>query len=313
MAGKRKRTRPAPPGRRSLTTVARAALRKRLRNVARYLRLAARKPNEDAEYVHQVRVWSRRSGVAVKLFGELLKRKQRDWFRKHLKQIRLAADLARDCDVMMIQLTGDPAGQRVLEQIRQHRQEAQEPIVEIDRRMTAKSAFQKHTAALLASLTDRSRKTVRKQKPLTAWAARALSPTADEFFAAGAADLSSAEGLHRLRIQAKKFRYAMELLFQAFPAEFEESAYPAVKEIQTRLGEINDAAVAAERFQNWVQEAASPAEADYFRMLAEREAATFAQRRERFLTWWSDSRRERLHRQCQKLLSTAATPRGRGG
>ena len=306
MTVNRKRRRPAPPSRRLLTTVARDALQKRLKNVARYLRLAALSPSEDVEYVHQLRVWSRRGGVAMTVFAELLKKKHFKWFKKHLKQIRRAADLARDCDVMTAQLAGDPAGQRIFAQLQQHRRSAQQPIVNVYNRMTADSVFTRHTAALLASLADRRRKTVRNQSPLPSWAAKQLSPLADDFFAAGSADLSSAAGLHRLRIQAKKLRYAMELLFQGFPAEFEQRAYPAVKEIQKRLGEINDHAVAAERFRNWMHQAASPAEVEYFRLLAEAEVAAFEKSRLKFLTWWSEPRRTRLNRQFQKLLRTAA-------
>jgi CHAD domain-containing protein len=289
-----------------LTVVARDALRKSLAKVATNLRRTAKRTPGNVEYVHQLRVWSRRATAAVTVFRELLEKKHVDWFKKNLKKLRRAADDARDCDVMAERLSDDPAAQRVLAEIEEHRQKAQKPIAAAWQHMNAHNRFKGHVEWLLARLENPNRKAVRKQQPFKPWAAARLRPLVDEFFASGCADLSSAKGLHRLRIQSKKLRYAMELLTQAIAPDFQDKAYPAVKRIQEQLGEINDLAVAAEKFRNWMREAGSDEEAEFFRRLAETEQSEFEQKRGEFLAWWSDARRWRLRRRFDKLLCDAA-------
>src|SRR5207247_10117237 len=90
------------PGTRAKQPVAKAArraLRLRLGEVCRMLPLAARHAHEDVEYVHQLRVASRRAVATVDVFWDLLPTKRRQWVRKQLKRVRRAAGEARDSDM----------------------------------------------------------------------------------------------------------------------------------------------------------------------------------------------------------------------
>src|SRR5271156_3245082 len=80
--------------------VARRALDARLSSVWEWLPLASDQPDEDLEYVHQLRVSSRRAMAAIDTFESLLPRRRTAWFRKQLNRVRRAAGNAREFDVL---------------------------------------------------------------------------------------------------------------------------------------------------------------------------------------------------------------------
>src|SRR5205823_1439505 len=57
-------------------------------------------------------------------------------------------------------------------------------------------------------------------------------------------DLSDYANLHRVRIEGKRLRYAMEVFADCFPAEFRDELYPQVEALQETLGKANDSHVA---------------------------------------------------------------------
>ncbi len=83
-----------------VTDVARQALDKRLSTVWRCLPLAAHKADDDIEYVHQLRVASRRAMAAIEIFESFLPKHRAAWFKRQLKRVRNAAGDARDFDVL---------------------------------------------------------------------------------------------------------------------------------------------------------------------------------------------------------------------
>ncbi len=56
--------------------------------------------------------------------------------------------------------------------------------------------------------------------------------------------------LHRLRITAKRLRYAIEVFAGCFPPPLKEAVYPAVEQAQELLGAVQDGHVAAERLEH---------------------------------------------------------------
>src|SRR5262249_41512594 len=69
-----------------------------------------READKDPEYVHQLRVGTRRAGAAVEIFSVCLPEKVYKAARKQLKRLRRAAGEARDWDVFLMSLTD--AGQK---------------------------------------------------------------------------------------------------------------------------------------------------------------------------------------------------------
>ncbi|MBN9518646.1 CHAD domain-containing protein [bacterium] len=88
---------------------ARVVLAARFEVVRQYLPLAAARPYEDVEYVHQLRVGTRRAGAALRVFGACLPRKHLRAAKGALRGLRRAAGDARDWDVFLLALA-DAAG-----------------------------------------------------------------------------------------------------------------------------------------------------------------------------------------------------------
>ena len=92
-----------------LEDVAVRSLDSRLQPVMHFVPLAAKHPEQDVEYVHQMRVWARRASAAVSLYETLLPKRRRKWISAQLKWIRRAANDARDSDVFALRLAADQA------------------------------------------------------------------------------------------------------------------------------------------------------------------------------------------------------------
>src|SRR5690348_512201 len=83
---------------------ARHVLFVRLQVVKDYLPRAALEPDHDIEYVHQLRVGSRRADAALRIFRACLPAKAHRKARRRLRKLRRAAGAARDWDVFLADL-----------------------------------------------------------------------------------------------------------------------------------------------------------------------------------------------------------------
>jgi len=229
--------------RENVARVAARMLRARLAAVAHFLPLAAKKADENVEYVHQLRVWSRRSVAAVELCDRLLPKRDRRKLEKQLKLVRKAAGTARDADVLrqkVSQLKAGAAREHLLAEAERQRAEAQPPILEASRELRGGKD-------LLVQLEKVAKRLRRKEdtrpydQPLARWAGKRLRPLVKEFYRRGKEDHSDLAALHRFRIVGKRLRYAMELVAGAFDASFRKQLYAKLDAIQTQLGAINDA------------------------------------------------------------------------
>jgi len=90
--------------------VARRTLRGRLRWLWHCLPLAALQPEEDVEYVHQLRIATRRAEAALETFAPYLPGRRARWLSKKLRQVRRAAGDARDLDVLKLHLEAELRG-----------------------------------------------------------------------------------------------------------------------------------------------------------------------------------------------------------
>src|SRR5262245_59631201 len=97
-----------------VTRATRKALAMRLKAAEHYLKEAGQvsgKSADDAEVVHQLRIWTRRAAAALRLFAEVLPRKTAKWLKRKLRAMRHTAGEARDCDVLADRLeSGDVPG-----------------------------------------------------------------------------------------------------------------------------------------------------------------------------------------------------------
>lgn len=238
----------------SVPDAARAVLAARLGVIRHYLPLAAEKPFEDPEYVHQLRVGTRRAGAALRVFADWLPNKHRKATRDYLRTIRRAAGDARDWDVFRLGLadarplhtaTGKPALDFLLGYALGERNAAQARLVQ------AAADVGPGFGAEAAALPDRAREARTDDPPATFadLAAAQLGGLLAEFTAAVRADPTEPAALHQLRILGKRVRYAMELFADCFAPPLKDELYPAVESLQEMLGELQDAAVGSERLE----------------------------------------------------------------
>jgi CHAD domain-containing protein len=293
----------------NLAAVAVRSLDARLQAVQEYLEKAALQADKEIEHVHQMRVWSRRADAALQLYQALMP----DWrvqrIAKHLNRIRRAGNDARDDDVFAARLAEEkdsPAAKLLLKRVQAHRRQAQEPIVAIYQKLGPNGRLAKRAKKLLDRVGTGRRAKLGKVC-FGDWAACRLRAETGEFFQAAAADLSDVEHLHQLRIAGKQLRYTIELLAAGVPDAIRGTVYPMIKDLQDRLGAINDHATAHQRLDRWLGEAPSEMEREFLENHRDAERMGTATLREEFLQWWNGSREADLRQAFAECLGSCHT------
>jgi CHAD domain-containing protein len=281
-----------------LAEAARHVLFVRLQVVRDYLPRAALEADKDIEYVHQLRVGTRRADAALRIFADCLPKKNYRKARRRLKNLRRAAGAARDWDVFLVDLLnreqaadgkhrggldfliGYAIGQRAaahadLEAV--YHEEG--PTFE---------TFLVHTIDSIQSPGGQTSPAI-----LVDLARPMLFDRLKEMEQAALGDLSAYTQLHQVRIAGKRLRYAMEVFADCFDPQFRDSLYPRIEQLQEILGRANDSHVATERLialRKLLQATcptAWPRLQPGFEQLLRSHQRRLPQERRRFLKWWS--------------------------
>lgn len=280
-----------------VSEVASQVLAVRLNAVCRALPLAALKPEEDVEHVHQLRISVRRAVEALRIFGVLIDETEVGLLRDRLRKIRLAADEARNWDVMaerFSQQAREGVSAKILEQIKARRLEAQEPLVTVHQELENDSCEAKIDQLIQEVASHRNGKGKRR---FGRQSKRYLAPVVKKFFKAATADLNDDEALHALRIRSKKLRYTMEIVAVAFDSAFRKKLYPQVKLFQDLLGTVNDHATAKQLFGEWEAKSEDVAEKAFLEGLLMAEERATEDLRAAFLANWKPKVVSNLKRQ----------------
>ncbi len=228
-----------------LADAVRRVLDVRLAAVERLLPLASDRADEDVEHVHQLRVATRRADAALRIFGSSLPRKRLAKARSRLKRLRRAAGAARECDVHSRLIEDDLEGappapaakalRATATWIQRRRREAQDAIRDAASDMTP-AKLERRRRRLLESVKEKA-----AGGPTLADACRSQVPAlVAALVDADEAGLDDFESLHRLRIAAKRLRYALEVFAPCFGPGF-RATYAIVEDLQETLGAVNDA------------------------------------------------------------------------
>jgi CHAD domain-containing protein len=212
--------------------------RLRLKRLSKNLRHAAKHP-EDPEAIHDLRVSIRRAVQACKTFGELLDPAPVKKLRRRLRKLMDLCAAVRNCDVALTLLdqVGVTTGASAL-RLKKMRDEAAEKL---HRRLREERRKHHSTPDLRSHPKERDWKL---DQSLEDNLGRILPALAEELFDSGARALTahaSYQKLHRCRLQAKRFRYTLELFERFYGSEMPQGA-EILKELQDRLGAINDCA-----------------------------------------------------------------------
>ena len=217
--------------------------------------LAALQANEagvlataDPEYLHQMRVALRRIRSALRFFREAIDPAFATDATAGLKTLARATGQARDFDVFATQTLpaivaayGDASvGRSVAARVAVRRRAARDALREVLR-------SPQHTRLMLAIarwLAAPGAAPSQASASLVDFASREIRKRHKTLAARGkqATRLGAAER-HRLRIRAKKLRYAVEGVAAIFPRKRVKAYVAALSEIQEDLGRANDARV----------------------------------------------------------------------
>ena len=233
-----------------------AAGRKVLRfHLARMLaRESGTRSGEDTEDVHAMRVATRRLRAAWRVFGDAFRRREVRNLRRALRRVAGKLGAVRDLDVLIEageQFARELPGSRgdglkpLLDSWRRKRDDARtELIAELEseryrRFVDAFLAFVANDDAGNATISADDPHLVRDTAPARLWAGyhsvRAYQPVIRW------ADIDT---LHALRIEAKRFRYALEFFGETLGRDGERLIAKIVA-LQDHLGTLHDADVAA--------------------------------------------------------------------
>lgn len=208
------------------------------------------KIGEDIEYVHQMRVASRRLRAAMPVFSRCFKRREfRGWLRE-VKKVTRSMGQARDLDVQMAFLTGylegredDPGRigvERLLASHRGKRASIQPGLVaSLDdlRSSTFLAEMERECQRIIKT----SSKGKSRSPDLFCGAHFHIASRLDDLLEME--DYVQDEGAvarhHEMRIKAKRLRYTMEIFSGIYPGELKKEI-SMMKRFQDALGEVHD-------------------------------------------------------------------------
>lgn len=285
-----------------LARAVRRVVRRRLGAVGRAAAAVAA-ANAGAAAVHRLRVSTRRATAAITVFHALIPRRQRRWFRKMLRRLRRTAGEARDLDVLIgrgprstAAIHAGDAWRRLADLLRERRPHSR-------RRLRARlaelpmHAWERETAATLgavdaAASADTVASLVRRR-------ARRL---VRRFLARLDRPIRTGRAIHRLRIETKKIRYALEVIAEIGTPVSTSAADRLLHSLQDRLGDYTDHAAAVARLRRWARRESDRRGRRTLLAAHGHEATVVTRARRTCERWWTPSRRARLARAIERML-----------
>ncbi len=207
---------------------------------------------EDIEYVHRMRVASRRMRTALALFGDDLPHKHYDNWRSEMQHLTRALGAARDTDVQIAWVqdflkqiadeTQRVGVERLLLRLRQQRMRLQDKVVRALDRLENKRTFDDMDETLHELLVHARVYEVEKlPTDLYRRANESIRLRLEEFltYEPHVPYPERSAELHQMRIAAKHLRYTLEV-FESLYDRALRKPIKIVKEIQELLGEVHD-------------------------------------------------------------------------
>jgi CHAD domain-containing protein len=276
--------------------VARETLAARLDRVAKNLKRSVKRSKDQADCIHKLRTWCRRSAAAVELWSPLLPKREAKWFSKQLKKIRQAAGDVRDLDVMLEQTGDHPA---LANELKKQRTKALEPLTKLNTKLTKSGKFEKHRKRLLQCIDQ-------PKERLGEWGARRAGKQAAALLALAERRLEPLAAAHEFRIACKGLRYVLEMIGGALSAEAARLD-ECLSDLQQRIGVICDQAAAEEMYAALLKKV-SRSQREPLREAASTATNEKNRRHRAFLRWWTPRRRKAFHKTLAGagLLSAAS-------
>jgi len=221
---------------------------------------------EDIEYIHRMRVASRRLRAALDLFQDTVPRKKFSEWEKQVKRITRALGVARDADVQIAALDeflrtlGEPRCKPGIERLRlrlqQRRARLQTDVVKALDDWGTSAIADDMAQSLRQTLVQARLDQIEATSPLV-WqlAHDNISLRLEEFLSYESCvnKPEQVAELHAMRIAAKRLRYTLEIFAPLYEDELKEPL-KAVRESQEVLGDIHDCDVWAQYLPQFIGE-----------------------------------------------------------
>lgn len=286
----------------SMGEAAQIALKDRLGGVLHFLPLAAHLADEDVEYVHQLRVATRRAMAALDLFAESITDQQHKRMWEALREIRKSADQARDLDVYIerIESLDGRGAKEFTERLKRRRRRAQRPLLDVAIEHLAEQRLKRRSAKLLKRLNTTSAEAL---TPYGEWCREQLRQEWGTFSSCMPEADPTPEALHDFRIEVKHFRYAMELLAAGLGPLARDQVYPLVTQLQGELGALQDHAIAREKLAHWHRDSKEPKVRELLSRLMEQEQEELSSKTRKFRAHWQARGASELADAVEHLLA----------
>jgi CHAD domain-containing protein len=230
------------------------ALRERLPALTQ--EIAGVRAAEDIEYIHRMRVASRRLRAALTLFEACLPRKRFAVWEPQIKRITRALGAARDTDVQIDVLqkfladTPDkklqPGIKRLLLRLKQQRAQLQIKVIraldELDNsRVIDEMTDTLHAMFVQARLQQAAEPSAETLPEMYQRAGQAITLNLEQMlaYAVYVHQPDRVAELHAMRIAAKHLRYTLEIFAPLYDDQMKKPI-KVVKEMQEMLGDIHD-------------------------------------------------------------------------
>ena len=209
------------------------------------------KKNEDIEYIHKLRVASRRLRAALNIFGDCLPRKQIKAWKKAVKNLTTSCGAARDTDVLIAYLQNYSThlearaarGIQFLIRVQKtHRLSMQSDVIKVlDSLQSSGILFDLSNACRIIASAKDSGNTDVKTLYTCHNAHNRIVARLDELLALSrfVHDQSAIIKHHELRIAAKRLRYTMEIFSNLYKNGLKDQI-ALMKQFQDVLGEMHD-------------------------------------------------------------------------
>lgn len=261
----------------------------------------------DPVRIHRLRVASRRAMTALKAFDDLTPSGESRWFRRRLRRVRRASGEARDLDVMAARLgdtaradIGVSAHRLLASMLVRERPAALKPIAAIYERLREDGWSGRLERLVVRMGRDQER------VPLNTYGRRLLKSISRSFFAHADPRMLDDERIHRLRIEGKRVRYAVEIFAPVLPRRECVKVQRSLERLQDKLGRFTDHTAAADRLRRLSRRLGTRADRRILATIRRREIREAARARTAVINWWTRSRRRQLRRCFRRLLRKGA-------
>jgi CHAD domain-containing protein len=230
---------------------AKLAIERNISKIFKFYAMAGDGGSEDTEVIHQLRVSSRRAGEAIDLFAPCIPKNELRPLKKAVKRIRRAAGSARDWDVFLDGLGGwsglcsakeIPGADFLAAFALGSRRAAQLELDSLRGSLAVDALKQMWSAAENAVRLPKSWADLE----LGEFARKKISGRLEACLNA-LSESESSEQMHQARIEAKRLRYALEILGGHLEDCNANQLQSDAEHIQESLGAIHDSQVAYER------------------------------------------------------------------